>query len=612
MIDMHAHILPDIDDGATSFQEAIEMVEYQYAHGITKVVCTPHFDASKTILSDFLKKRTESKKKLEIHRTCLIMASECMLNEFLLCLPEVAPLCIENTNYLLIEIPYKNYWNATSYNQLQRLIDRYGIIPIVAHADRYIRKFRGIGHIKKLKKMGCIIQWNATSIMCKKRRYISLNYIKRGYIDVIGSDCHNMKERPPILHEAYKIITNRLGENQSQKLDQNVVNMIQGLDIRQDSLIIKEISTPKKIEDKQRKIKKNPIQMNHNMILERDIVQFDSEKIVRGIEGKSVLVTGGGGSIGAELCKRIASFRPLELIIIENYENNAYNIQQELLDAQGSGLTIHVEIASIQDKRKMDVLFKRYRPEIVFHTAAYKHIPFMETCSDEVVKNNIFGTYNLIQVADKYRVQKFIFLSSNKAENPTSIMGFSKKICELMIQSMKGITQTKYVAIRVGNILGSNGSVVQLFRQQIEKGGPVTITDKKVKRHFMTISEVTELILIIEAMDLRSTIYVLDRGNVVSILELAERYIRLMGYEPYVDIPIVEIGMRPGEKIEEELLHEEKLFQTENNRIFWKNDIEIAPEEVRETIKLLQKLIMENRTEDLNQCLKDIASKYKD
>ena len=223
-------------------------------------------------------------------------------------------------------------------------------------------------------------------------------------------------------------------------------------------------------------------------LIGRKSISFDETEINSYLNKKTIMVTGGGGSIGSELCRQIAKSGPKHLIIIDNYENNAFSIQQELISKYKDSLKLTVEIASVQDKDKIDLLFERYRPDIIFHAAAHKHVPFMEDCTDEAIKNNIFGTYNTVHAAHKYNAKKFVLISTDKAVNPTSMMGASKRVCEMIVQSMKGISSTDYVTVRFGNVLGSNGSVIPLFRQQIEQGGPVTITDKRAYRYFMTIS----------------------------------------------------------------------------------------------------------------------------
>ena len=269
--------------------------------------------------------------------------------------------------------------------------------------------------------------------------------------------------------------------------------------------------------------------------------------------GKSVLITGGGGSIGSELARQIAKCGPSRLVILDAYENGAYDVQQELRTRYGDELNLRIEIANICEKELIDKLFREHTPDIVLHAAAHKHVPLMERNVIEAVTNNVFGTLNIVEACEKYGVKRFIMISTDKAVNPTNVMGATKRVCEMIVQSRDGST-TSFSATRFGNVLGSNGSVIPLFKRQIESGGPVTITDKRIIRYFMTIPEASQLVMTSGAMAKNGELYVLDMGNPVKILDLAENMIRLSGLEPYVDIDIKEIGLRPGEKLYEELL----------------------------------------------------------
>lgn len=303
-------------------------------------------------------------------------------------------------------------------------------------------------------------------------------------------------------------------------------------------------------------------------LLGRTPVQLNKAVVSDFLEDKVVMVTGGGGSIGSELCRQIATCHPRRLIILDIYENNAYDIQQELKRTYGPKLDLRVEIATIRDKRRIYQIFEQYHPDVVFHAAAHKHVPLMEDCPDEAIKNNIFGTYHVVRAAEKYGVKKFVMISTDKAVNPTNLMGATKRFCEMILQSRRG-SSTEFCAVRFGNVLGSNGSVIPLFKRQIANGGPVTITDKRIIRYFMTIPEAAMLVLEAGAMAKQSQIFVLDMGQPVKILTLAENLIRLSGLEPYKDIEIKEIGLRPGEKLYEELLMQsEHLLTTENEKIF--------------------------------------------
>ncbi len=302
-------------------------------------------------------------------------------------------------------------------------------------------------------------------------------------------------------------------------------------------------------------------------LLGRDPVEVNLDEVMLYTKDKTVLVTGGGGSIGSELCRQLASKKPSRLIIFDIYENGAYDIEQEL-NREHPELNITTLIGSIRDKAKLMSLFERYRPEIVFHAAAHKHVPLMETSPNEAVKNNVIGTYNLAYCADKYGVSRFVQISTDKAVNPTNIMGATKRICEMIIQAYAKRSQTRFVAVRFGNVLGSNGSVIPLFKKQILSGGPVTVTHKDIIRYFMTIPEAVSLVLQAGAYAKGGEIYVLDMGEQVRIYDLAEKLIRLMGYEPHTEIEIQITGLRPGEKLyEERLMAEEGLMRTPNGLI---------------------------------------------
>ena len=330
-------------------------------------------------------------------------------------------------------------------------------------------------------------------------------------------------------------------------------------------------------------------------LLGREPVHLRSAAVDRLLEERVVMVTGGGGSIGSELCRQIAKHHPKQLVIVDIYENNAYDIQQELSYHYGSQLDLRVEIASIRDRDRVNQLFASYRPDVVFHAAAHKHVPLMENSPQEAVRNNVFGTLNLVRAADAYHVGKFIQISTDKAVNPTSVMGATKRMCEMILQSMKGRSKTTFAAVRFGNVLGSNGSVVPLFKRQIAAGGPVTITDKRIIRYFMTISEAAQLVLQAGAMANQNELYVLDMGQPVKILDLAENLIRLSGYVPYRDIEIVETGLRPGEKLYEELLVASRdIEKTENDQIFVERQPGVTEEELREKLAVLERALERN------------------
>jgi FlaA1/EpsC-like NDP-sugar epimerase len=348
-------------------------------------------------------------------------------------------------------------------------------------------------------------------------------------------------------------------------------------------------------------------------LLGREQIVLDNEEVEKFLFNKVVMVTGGGGSIGSELCRQIAKVSPKRLVIIDIYENSAYDIQQELHQIYGKLLEVKIEIASIRDKEKINKLFEHHRPNIVFHAAAHKHVPLMEDCPEEAIKNNIFGTYNVVQASDTYGVEKFVLVSTDKAVNPTSIMGASKRFCEMILQSMKEVSKTEFVAVRFGNVLGSNGSVIPLFQKQIARGGPVTITDKRIVRYFMTISEAVQLVLQAGSMANSAEIYVLDMGQPVKILDLAENLIRLSGHEPYTEIEIVETGLRPGEKLYEELLMDrEELIATANHKIFIERQINISQNDLKIKSDILQKSLDSGSFICMKRALKFAVPTYRD
>ena len=334
------------------------------------------------------------------------------------------------------------------------------------------------------------------------------------------------------------------------------------------------------------------------------LVDFDD--LTHYYSGRTILVTGGGGSIGSELCRQIASHNPAHLIILDIYENNAYDIQQELHRKYKDKLKLTVEIASVRDVARLECIFKAYRPDVVFHAAAHKHVPLMEHSACEAIKNNVFGTYNTANMAEKYGCSKFVLISTDKAVNPTNVMGASKRLCEMVIQCRRD-SQTDFAAVRFGNVLGSNGSVVPLFRSQIERGGPVTITDRRIVRYFMTIPEATGLVMMAGSMAEDGDLFVLNMGDPVHILDMAENMIRLMGRTPYVDIDIEEIGLRPGEKLYEELLIKtEGLKETNNSRIFVEVDAPLSREEVEEKLNILRAVIKETEQELASPRIKEV------
>lgn len=344
-------------------------------------------------------------------------------------------------------------------------------------------------------------------------------------------------------------------------------------------------------------------------LLGRDPVDVNAQEIMGYIENKTVLVTGGGGSIGSELCRQIASKFPKRLIILDIYENNAYDIQQEL-KRQNPDLDLVVLIASVRDRKKIDSIFKKYKPQIVFHAAAHKHVPLMEDSPNEAIKNNVHGTHNVANSAGKYNAEKFVLISTDKAVNPTNIMGATKRICEMIVQSLAKVYKTEFAAVRFGNVLGSNGSVIPLFKRQIKEGGPITVTHKDIVRYFMTIPEAVSLVLQAGAYAKGGEIFVLDMGEPVRIYDLAVNMIRLSGFEPFKDIDIMVTGLRPGEKLyEERLMKEEGLKKTANDMISIGKPIKFDEKTLIDKIEELYKLARKE-SEGMKDLVKELVPTY--
>lgn len=346
-------------------------------------------------------------------------------------------------------------------------------------------------------------------------------------------------------------------------------------------------------------------------LLGREPVSVELETIMKYVKGKTVFVTGGGGSIGSELCRQIAKHQPKKLVIVDIYENNAYEIEQELRRT-AKDLDLEVLIASVRNVERLDKIFEKYKPDLVYHAAAHKHVPLMETSPGEAVKNNVMGTYNTVCMADKYRVKRFVLISTDKAVNPTSVMGTTKRICEMIIQSFNKKSETEFVAVRFGNVLGSNGSVIPLFKRQIAEGGPVTVTDEKMIRYFMTIPEAVSLVLQAGAYAEGGEIFVLDMGEPVRILDLAINLIKLSGFEPYKDIMITFTGLRPGEKLYEEILmDEEGMKETDNRLIHIGKPIQMDESHFFSELEELMELAKEEgEREDILKKLKEIVPTY--
>ena len=323
-------------------------------------------------------------------------------------------------------------------------------------------------------------------------------------------------------------------------------------------------------------------------LLARDPIKLNNDKIGDYIAGKTVLVTGGGGSIGSELCRQIMRYNPEKLVVLDIYENNAYDLQMEL-NSKYDREKIDIVIASVRDKERLRKVFAKYNPYIVFHAAAHKHVPLMEDSPGEAVKNNVFGTLNTAQCADEFGVKRFVLISTDKAVNPTNVMGATKRMCEMIVQTAQQNSKTEFVAVRFGNVLGSNGSVIPLFKKQIEAGGPVTVTHKDITRFFMTIPEAAQLVLQAASYAKGGEIFVLDMGEPVRIYDLAKNLVRLSGYTPNEDMRIEVCGLRPGEKLYEELLmDEEGLKNTEHEKIFIGKQIDVEKDKFFEMLTELK------------------------
>ena len=350
-------------------------------------------------------------------------------------------------------------------------------------------------------------------------------------------------------------------------------------------------------------------EVNVNDLLGRDPVKVDLSSILEYVAGKVVMVTGGGGSIGSEICRQVAEHKPKLLLLIDIYENTTYDIQNELKQNYPE-LNLVVLIASVRNTKRMDQIFEIYRPDIVYHAAAHKHVPLMEDSPNEAVKNNVLGTWKVVQAADKWKVKRFVMISTDKAVNPTNIMGATKRICEMIIQTYNKHSDTEFVAVRFGNVLGSNGSVIPLFKKQIEAGGPVTVTDPNIIRYFMTIPEAVSLVLQAGAYAKGGEIFVLDMGEPVKILDLAKNLILLSGHKPNEDIMIEFTGLRPGEKLYEEMLMKEEGMQdTANKLIHIGKPIELDEQKFMDQLGMLRDYVIEEPS-DIRRVVQEIVPTY--
>ena len=354
-------------------------------------------------------------------------------------------------------------------------------------------------------------------------------------------------------------------------------------------------------------------ELNTSDFLSRDEVELDNQLIEEYLHGKVVMVTGGGGSIGSEICRQIMRFGPKELLVFDVYENSAYELECELKQKYGHDVPVRVLIGSIRDKARLDDVFEKYQPSVVFHAAAHKHVPLMEVSPAEAIKNNVFGTRNLLQSASEHGVRRYVQISTDKAVNPTNVMGATKRITEMLMQCYARNTKMKCMAVRFGNVLGSHGSVIPLFESQIRKGGPVTLTHPDITRYFMTIPEAAQLVLQAGGLAQTGAIYVLDMGEPVRMMDLAEKLIRFYGYEPGVDIPISIIGLRPGEKLYEELLMDserDRMTRTAHNKIFVAPPIAIEEALFETQLAALYDSAQHNDNEAVVAALVDIVGTY--
>ncbi len=346
-----------------------------------------------------------------------------------------------------------------------------------------------------------------------------------------------------------------------------------------------------------------------NDLLGREPVKVNLSTIMDYVSSKVVLVTGGGGSIGSEICRQVAEYHPKMLVLVDIYENTTYDIQNELRNRYPE-LNLVVLIASVRNTKRMDMIFETYRPDIVYHAAAHKHVPLMEDSPNEAVKNNVLGTWKVVQAADKWKVKRFVMISTDKAVNPTNIMGATKRICEMIIQTYNNRSRTEFVAVRFGNVLGSNGSVIPLFKKQIEQGGPVTVTHPDIIRYFMTIPEAVSLVLQAGAYAKGGEIFVLDMGEPVKIADLARNLILLSGHKPGEDIQIVYTGLRPGEKLYEEMLmHEEGLQETANKLIHIGKPIKMDEDNFLMQLENLKDYVVQE-PDDIRKWVQEIVTTY--
>ena len=375
---------------------------------------------------------------------------------------------------------------------------------------------------------------------------------------------------------------------------------------------VRMLSDPQAVDENGNPVAAGFRELNTADFLSRDEIQLNNAQISEYLHDKVVLVTGGGGSIGSELCRQIMRYQPRRLLIFDIYENCAYELETELRNKYGAEAPVITLIGSIRDKARLDEVFETYHPSVVFHAAAHKHVPLMEISPAEAVKNNVFGTKNLLTSAAEHGVERFVQLSTDKAVNPTNVMGCTKRLCEMLIQSFASGTDMKCVAVRFGNVLGSHGSVIPLFEEQIKRGGPVTITHPDIVRYFMTITEAAQLVLQAGGLAKGGSIYVLDMGEPVKIMDLATRLIRFYGYEPGVNMQVKITGLRPGEKLYEELLmdaEQDKMLKTAHNKIFIAPPMDIDLEKFYTQLQEL-KVSAHHNDDAVVECLQEMVPSY--
>lgn len=531
---------------------------------------------------------------------------------------EIIYIGISNIAFEIIQYGYKSIFKISMPNSyyLIQLMLLILIVSFVRFSYRTVRTIKNYFHNKKKKIRTMLIGAGEAGRLLINE----INSNKDGFDNKIVCIIDDDKSKKGILLKGIPIVGDRKDIiEQCEKFGiQEIIIAIPSASTEKINLIVEQCQKTKleiKILPALSKLVGKPTmksvrKLSYEDFLGRNEIVVNNKEISENITEKTILVTGGGGSIGSELCRQIAACKPDKLIIFDIYENNAYDIEQEL-KRKYPKLELKTIIGSVRDYDRLEVVFKQYKPNVVFHAAAHKHVPLMEESPNEAIKNNCLGTLNTVKLADKYKVKKFVLISTDKAVRPTNIMGASKRICEMIIQSYNKKSKTDYVAVRFGNVLGSNGSVIPLFLRQIEEGGPVTVTHKEITRFFMTIPEAVNLILQAYVYAEGGEIFVLDMGEPVKIYDLAKKIIRYKGLEPNVDIKIKITGLRPGEKLYEEMLMEEEgLKSTPNKLIHIGQPIKFNEEKF---LKDLDKLIKESYKNDghIKEKVAKIVDTYK-